>query len=221
MATRRQTSAAKRNIKKAQRAARKKKTITKLPKAVRSDLGRQAAKSRKRGGKPGRALEDRTRQDLYKVAKRKGIAGRSRMGKWDLIRAPAGPADTGRCGCRVLGHLQRGPGHQEHAQRDRERGEKLPKHFDHLRSVDHHRGHDAAGELLPLLLLLRRALLFEVLLGVFLGRLAPALVLAGHGTNLPSGGEDCTLRQWPRPSGWLWSRVGASHHRDVTTFCLV
>jgi hypothetical protein len=87
MATRRQTSAAKRNIKKAQRAARKKKTITKLPKAVRSDLGRQAAKSRKRGGEPGRALEDRTRQDLYKVAKRKGIAGRSRMGKWDLIRA--------------------------------------------------------------------------------------------------------------------------------------
>lgn len=87
MATRRQTTAAKRNIKKAQRAARRKKTITKLPKAVRSDLGRQAAKSRKRGGKPGRALEDRTRQDLYKVAKRKGIPGRSRMGKWDLIRA--------------------------------------------------------------------------------------------------------------------------------------
>jgi hypothetical protein len=87
MATRRQTGAAKRNIKKAQRVARKKKTITKLPKAVRSDLGRQAAKSRQRGGKPGRALEDRTRQDLYKVAKRKGIAGRSRMGKWDLIKA--------------------------------------------------------------------------------------------------------------------------------------
>lgn len=87
MATRRQTGAAKRNIKKAQRAARKKKTITRLPKAVRSDLGRQAAKSRKRGGKPGRALEDRTRADLYKVAKRKGIAGRSRMGKWDLIKA--------------------------------------------------------------------------------------------------------------------------------------
>ena len=87
MATGRQTTAAKRNIRKAQRAARKKKTITKLPKAVRSDLGRQAAKSRQRGGKPGRALEDRTRQDLYKVAKRKGIAGRSRMGKWDLIKA--------------------------------------------------------------------------------------------------------------------------------------
>ena len=87
MASRRQTSAAKRNIKKAQQAARRKKTITKLPKSVRSDLGRQAAKSRQRGGRPGRALEDRTRQDLYQVAKRKGIAGRSKMGKWDLIQA--------------------------------------------------------------------------------------------------------------------------------------
>jgi hypothetical protein len=87
MASRRQTAAAKRNIKKAQQAARRKKTITKLPKSVRTDLGRQAAKSRQRGGRPGRALEDRTRQDLYEVAKRRGIAGRSKMGKWDLIKA--------------------------------------------------------------------------------------------------------------------------------------
>jgi hypothetical protein len=87
MASQRQRQAAKRNIRKAQTAARRKKTISKLPKAVRRDLGRQAAKSRQRGGKPGRALEDRTRQDLYQVAKRKGIAGRSSMGKWDLIRA--------------------------------------------------------------------------------------------------------------------------------------
>lgn len=87
MATKRQTTAAKRNIRKAQEAARRKKTITKLPKSVRSDLGRQAAKSRRRGGKPGRAFEDRTRQDLYEVAKKRGIAGRSKMGKWDLIEA--------------------------------------------------------------------------------------------------------------------------------------
>jgi hypothetical protein len=87
MASQRQRQAAKRNIRKAQTVARRKKTITKLPKSVRRDLGRQAAKSRQRGGKPGRALEDRTRQDLYRVAKRKGIAGRSSMGKWDLIRA--------------------------------------------------------------------------------------------------------------------------------------
>jgi hypothetical protein len=87
MASSRQRQAAKRNIKKAQTAARRKKTITKLPKSVRTDLGRQAAKSRQRGGRPGRALEDRTRTDLYQVAKRRGISGRSKMGKWDLIRA--------------------------------------------------------------------------------------------------------------------------------------
>jgi transcription initiation factor TFIIIB Brf1 subunit/transcription initiation factor TFIIB len=87
MASTRQRTAAKRNIRKAQQAARRKKTITKLPESVRRDLGRQAAKSRQRGGKPGRSLEDRTRQDLYQVAKKKGIAGRSSMGKWDLIRA--------------------------------------------------------------------------------------------------------------------------------------
>jgi Rho termination factor, N-terminal domain len=87
MATRKQTGAAKRNIKKAQRAAKSKRTISHLPKAVRQDLSRQAAKSRARGGKAGRNLEDRTRSDLYEVAKQKNIPGRSRMGKWDLIRA--------------------------------------------------------------------------------------------------------------------------------------
>lgn len=87
MATQRQIKAARRNIRKAQRTARSKKTIAHLPVAVRRDLGRQAAKSRQRGGRPGHALEDRTRQDLYEVAKRRRIPGRSKMGKWDLIRA--------------------------------------------------------------------------------------------------------------------------------------
>ncbi|HEX2025429.1 MAG TPA: Rho termination factor N-terminal domain-containing protein, partial [Actinomycetota bacterium] len=87
MATGRQRQAARRNIKKAQRAARKKRTIANLPKSTRRDLSRQAAKSRKRGGRPGRALEDRTRQDLYQVAKRKNVPGRSSMGKWELIEA--------------------------------------------------------------------------------------------------------------------------------------
>jgi hypothetical protein len=87
MATRKQVQAAKRNIKIAQRTARKKRTISHLPKAVRQDLGRQAAAARRRGGAPGRALEDRTREQLYEVAKREGIPGRSRMGKWDLIKA--------------------------------------------------------------------------------------------------------------------------------------
>jgi transcription initiation factor TFIIIB Brf1 subunit/transcription initiation factor TFIIB len=87
MASQKQVRAARRNIVKAREAARRKKSILSMPKAVRQDLSRQAAKSRARGGKPGRNLEDRTRQDLYEVAKRRNIPGRSRMGKWDLIEA--------------------------------------------------------------------------------------------------------------------------------------
>ncbi|MEQ7127690.1 hypothetical protein ABN034_24655 [Actinopolymorpha sp. B11F2] len=85
--TRKQTQAAKRNVQKAQQAARSKKTISRLPQQTRRELGRQAAKSRQRGGEPGHKLEDRTRQDLYEVAKSKDIPGRSKMGKWDLIKA--------------------------------------------------------------------------------------------------------------------------------------
>jgi transcription initiation factor TFIIIB Brf1 subunit/transcription initiation factor TFIIB len=87
MASQKQVSAAKRNIVKAREAARKKKTILNLPKSVRQDLSRQAAKSRARGGRPGRSLEDRTRQDLYEVARKRNIPGRSSMGKRDLIEA--------------------------------------------------------------------------------------------------------------------------------------
>jgi hypothetical protein len=87
VATTRQTQAAKRNIKKAQTAARKAKTITKLPKAVRQDLSRNAAAARRRGGKPGRSLDDRTRQQLYEAAKKRNIQGRSKMGKYELIQA--------------------------------------------------------------------------------------------------------------------------------------
>jgi hypothetical protein len=87
MATRKQTEAAKRNVKKAQSAATRKRTIAKLPKGTRSELGKQAAKGRQRGGRAGRALEDRNRQQLYEIAKEKNIAGRSKMGKWDLIKS--------------------------------------------------------------------------------------------------------------------------------------
>jgi Rho termination factor, N-terminal domain len=87
MATRKQTEAAKRNVKKAQSAATRKRTIAKLPKGTRRELGKQAAKGRQRGGRAARALEDRNRQQLYEIAKEKNIAGRSKMGKWDLINA--------------------------------------------------------------------------------------------------------------------------------------
>ena len=87
MATRKQVQAAKRNVQKAQQTARKKRTIANLPKSTRSGLGRQAARGRARGGAAGRALEDRNREQLYELAKKHGIPGRSKMGKWDLIRA--------------------------------------------------------------------------------------------------------------------------------------
>jgi Rho termination factor-like protein len=87
MASTKQVQAAKRNVRKAQRAARAKRTIAKLPASTRRDLGRQAAKSRARGGRAGHDLEDRTRPQLYETAKGLGIAGRSKMGKWDLIEA--------------------------------------------------------------------------------------------------------------------------------------
>jgi hypothetical protein len=35
----------------------------------------------------GHALEDRNRQQLYEIAKKQNIPGRSKMGKWDLIKA--------------------------------------------------------------------------------------------------------------------------------------
>ena len=87
MATRKQVQAAKRNVKAAQKAATKKRTIANLPAGTRRELGKQAARGRARGGQAGHALEDRNREQLYEIAKEKEIPGRSKMGKWDLIRA--------------------------------------------------------------------------------------------------------------------------------------
>jgi hypothetical protein len=87
VATTKQVRAAKRNIQKAQRAAKSKRTISHLPEATRRDLGKQASKARQRQGRAGHALEDRTREQLYELAKKRSIRGRSKMGKWDLIRA--------------------------------------------------------------------------------------------------------------------------------------
>ena len=87
MATRKQVQAAKRNITSAQRAAKRKRTIANLPAGTRRELGKQAARGRARHGRAGHALEDRNRQQLYELAKEMNIAGRSKMGKWDLIEA--------------------------------------------------------------------------------------------------------------------------------------
>ena len=90
MATTKQRQAAKRNIKKAAASAKKRRTIANLPKATRRDLSRNAAAARRRGGRPGRSLDDRSRQQLYDEAKKRDIPGRSRMGKAELIRALRG-----------------------------------------------------------------------------------------------------------------------------------
>jgi hypothetical protein len=87
MATTKQRQAAKRNVKRAQSTARSKRTIANLPKETRSELGKQAARGRRRGGSAGHRLEDRNRQQLYEIAQREEIAGRSKMGKWELIEA--------------------------------------------------------------------------------------------------------------------------------------
>ncbi len=48
MATRKQRSAARRNVKKAAAAAKRKQTLKKLPKRTRQALGHEAAKARRR-----------------------------------------------------------------------------------------------------------------------------------------------------------------------------
>ncbi len=90
MATDKQIRAARQNIGKAQGAARSKRTIAHLPEQTRRDMSRQAAAARRRGGEAGHAYENRTRQQLYEVARERGIPGRSKMGKWELIDALRG-----------------------------------------------------------------------------------------------------------------------------------
>jgi hypothetical protein len=81
MASTAQRSAAKRNVKKAQSAARSKQTLKNLPKSTRTALGKEAAAVR-RGDSP-------TRKELEAEARRLDIPGRSKMGKDELKRAVA------------------------------------------------------------------------------------------------------------------------------------
>lgn len=70
-----QVRAAKRNVQKAQRAATKKRTIANLPKSTRSELGKQAARGRRRGGEAWHALEDRNRQQSVRAREGEGHQG--------------------------------------------------------------------------------------------------------------------------------------------------
>lgn len=79
MATQKQRSAARRNVKKAQRGAKQKQTLKNLPKSTRTALGKEGTKVR--GG------AEKSRREYYEEAKRLDIPGRSRMGKAELKRA--------------------------------------------------------------------------------------------------------------------------------------
>ena len=85
MATTKQRQAAKRNVKKAQSAAKSKKTIASMPKKTRTALGKQGAAvaQRKRTG----GSSPKTRQELYEIAKKRDLPGRSKMGRDELAKA--------------------------------------------------------------------------------------------------------------------------------------
>jgi hypothetical protein len=85
MATQRQVSAARKNVKRAQAGARSKRSIANMPRATRTALGKQGAAvaARKRAGGKSPA----TRAELYEQAKQRNIQGRSKMGRDELARA--------------------------------------------------------------------------------------------------------------------------------------
>lgn len=85
MASRKQTQAAKKNVKKAAKAAKQQKSLAKMSQSKKTALGKQGAAvaKRKRTG----SSTPKTRQELYEEAKRRNIAGRSKMGRDELARA--------------------------------------------------------------------------------------------------------------------------------------
>jgi hypothetical protein len=85
MASQKQRAAAQRNVKKAATGARRKRSIANMPAKTRTALGKQGAAvaRRKRSG----GSSPKTRAELYEEAKRKGLPGRSKMGRDELARA--------------------------------------------------------------------------------------------------------------------------------------
>jgi hypothetical protein len=84
MATSKQTQAAKRNVKKAQQAAAGKKTIAHLPDKTRTALGKQGAAVARRMRTGG--ASPKTRAELYEIARKRDLPGRSKMGRDELAR---------------------------------------------------------------------------------------------------------------------------------------
>jgi hypothetical protein len=81
MATTKQREAARKNVKKAQSAAKSKQTLKHLPSKTRSALGKEA--------NAVRTGEQPTRAELEAQARKLDIRGRSKMGKAELKRAVA------------------------------------------------------------------------------------------------------------------------------------
>ncbi len=77
MATQKQRSAAKKNVKQAQVGAKKAQTLKNLPNETRSALGKEAAAVR----------DEPTRKELNEQARELGIEGRSKMNKGELVDA--------------------------------------------------------------------------------------------------------------------------------------
>jgi hypothetical protein len=85
MATRKQQEAAKKNVRKAAAAAKEKRSLAHMSSSTKTALGKQGAAvaQRKRSG----SSTPKTRQELYDEAKRRGLKGRSKMGRDELARA--------------------------------------------------------------------------------------------------------------------------------------
>jgi hypothetical protein len=84
MATSKQTQAARRNVQKAQKAAASKKTISHMPAKTRTALGKQGAAVAQRKRTGGTA--PKTRAELYELAKKRDLPGRSKMGRDELAK---------------------------------------------------------------------------------------------------------------------------------------
>lgn len=85
MATTKQSTAAKKNVVKAQKAAKATKSISRMPAQKKSALGKQGAAvaARKRTG----GTSPKTKAELYEMAKKRDIAGRSTMSRAQLAKA--------------------------------------------------------------------------------------------------------------------------------------
>ena len=84
MATTKQTQSAKRNVKQAQQAASRKKTIAGMPKETKTALSKQGAAvaQRTRAG----AAPPKTKAELYEMARQRDLPGRSKMGRDELAK---------------------------------------------------------------------------------------------------------------------------------------